>query len=81
MKFSKISSGSYQATRKDGQIINIYKIEEPCPLMGDLWASSYEGDFHGHCNSAAKTKRELVAIENYYEEHSSEESLQESNFM
>mgnify|MGYP000652701602 CR=1 FL=1 len=81
MKFSKIHSGSYQATRKDGQVINIYKIEEPCPLMGDLWASSYEGDFHGHNNSAAKTKRELVAIENRIEEHASDEDLKNSNYM
>ena len=79
MKFKRLPSGEYQATRKDGQVITIYKLDEPC--CGDLWGSSYEGDFHGHCNSGAPTKRELVAMENRIEGNATYEELREMNFM
>lgn len=79
MKFSRLASGDYQATRKDGQVITIYKIEEP--WGGDLWGCTYEGDIHGHSNSSAPTKRELVAHENWLEENASDEDLKNNSYM
>lgn len=78
MKFSKLHSGHYQATRADGQIINIEN--RNCDDTGTkYWLSSYEGDFDGDNNGDAKTKRELVAYENRIE--TSEEAMKETNTM
>ena len=79
MQFKRLPSGEYQATRKDGQVITIYKLN--APWGQDKWASTYEGDFHGHCNGGAPTKRELVEYENWVEENATEESLSNSNYM
>lgn len=62
LKFKRTLDG-YQATRKDGQVITIEKYHE-----GDQWVVRYEGDHSGDNTDFAKTKKELVAIENRIEE-------------
>ena len=79
MKFSRLPSGDYQATRKDGQVITISRLEES--LWGHKWCVNYEGDFDGDSGDTAKTKKELVDYENWVEENASEKDLKASNYM
>jgi hypothetical protein len=65
MKFKRLPSGDYQATRKDGQVISLRRLDEP--YNGYQWGVYYADDFHGDNTAHAKTKRELVACENHYE--------------
>ena len=63
MKFTK-SNGTYKATRKDGQVIVISKAETT--ELGN-WVVRYEGDDWGDNTEYAKTKKELVDLENRIE--------------
>ncbi len=66
MQFTKVFTGHYKATRKDGQVIHIES--RTCDETGKkYWASTYEGDDYGDNTSHAKTKKDLVNVENYIE--------------
>ncbi|ALY07159.1 hypothetical protein VmeM32_00173 [Vibrio phage vB_VmeM-32] len=60
VKFTKLNE-TYQATRKDGQVITISKAEE------GGWVVRYDGDWDGDNTTFAKTKKELVDMENRIE--------------
>lgn len=63
MKFSRTIDG-YKATRKDGQEITICKCED-----SSQWIVRYTDDWDGDNTEIAKTKRELVASENWIEDN------------
>ena len=65
MKFSKVQTGQYQATRADGQVITIES--RKCEETGSYWAVTYEGDWDGDLTAHAPTKKQLVAYENNIE--------------
>jgi len=63
MKFSKIFSGRYKATRHDGIEITIELMDKDTYGGGEYtWRSTHENDWNGDSTQFAKTKSELVIM-------------------